>query len=805
MNDQHMRPRLLTGSILSAAGIAAVLILGSAGYRTGVKADGCIANPVVTTNADNGPGSLRQAIADACTGSTITFANTVISPITLASELSIDENLTIQGPGAGSLTISGNNSVRVFNIGSVTPAINVTLSGLTLSNGNAPIVGGLAFGGCIFNNSASTLTITSVTVSNSTAQGVFGMGGAGILNNNTGTLDITNSTISGNSASDGFGGAILNNVTGTVNITNSTISGNSAGDGTGGAYDGAGTLNVTGSTISGNTARLGGGVCLLISGASNVANSTISGNTALLVGGGAFVSTQATLTLTNSTVSNNSAGEENGGLFVDIFGRIDIENTIIALNTGVSSRGPDVDGLFTSLGHNLIGKGDGSSGFINGVNGDRVGTDASPLDPKLGPLQNNGGPTQTLALLVGSPAIDAGDDSVLGAPLTLTTDQRGPGFPRKTGTHVDIGAVAFRVCQAIDATLSGSTTICRGGSAIVSVIVSGGAPPYTITLSNGGGTLTGPSPLTFTITPSTSTTYFFSSGTDSDNCPLTGVESATVMFDTAITATVTGGATICPGGMAAVTVSLIGGTPPYTVMLNNGGGMARGSSPLTFMVQPSATTTYSLSSGMDSIGCSVAAMGSATVTLNSPLLVTVNPVSQTAASGTVTFTAAATGDPAPTVQWQVSTDGGASFTNIPSATSTTLSVTITPRVSGDEFRAVFTNKCGTATTSAALLTVFNICLKGNSNGNLLQWNSATGQYKFTLCSTGFTLTGVGVIKTVDGARTLKDTQSDRKIRAVFLTGQRTGSAKIDIMVTPGVWQTFQINDTKPAAVCACAG
>jgi hypothetical protein len=247
-NDQYMRLRLLTAWILPAAGIAAVLILGSAGYGTGVKADDCTTNPIVTTNADSGAGSLRQAIADACPGSTITFAKTVVSPITLASELSIDENLTIQGPGASSLTISGNNSVRVFNIGSVTPAIDVTLSGLTLSNGKAPVVGGQAVGGCIFNNSTSTLTITSVTVSNSTAQGVFAMGGGGILNNNTGTLDITNSTISGNSSSDGFGGGILNNA-GTVNITNSNIVGNSAGDGTGGAFDGAGTLNVKGSTI----------------------------------------------------------------------------------------------------------------------------------------------------------------------------------------------------------------------------------------------------------------------------------------------------------------------------------------------------------------------------------------------------------------------------------------------------------------------------------------------------------------------------------------------------------------------------
>ena len=531
-----LRPFLLTM-------LAIMLLLTTTARRTGVKALSCTANPVVTTNADSGGGSLRDAIANACDGSTITFANTVLSPIILSAELAIDKNLTIQGPAASLLTISGNNAVRVFNIGSVTPAIDVTLSGLTLTNGKAPLVDGQTIGGCIFDNSTQTLTITSVTVSNSTAQGGIGLGGGGILNNSTGTVDITNSTISGNSSFDGFGGGITNNLNGTVNITNSTLSGNSAGDGIGGAYLGAGTLKVTGSTISGNTARLGGGVCLLNTGTYNVVNSTIYGNTALLVGGGAFVDTGATLTLTNSTISNNSAGAENGGVFVNIAGKANIKNTIVALNTGVNARGPDVDGLFTSLGHNLIGKGDGSS-FTNGVNGDQVGTDASPLDPKLGPLQNNGGLTSTMALLPGSPAIDAGDDSVLGSPLFLMTDQRGPGFPRKAGSHVDIGAFE-------------------------------------------------------------------------------------VQFDT--------------------------------------------------------------------------------------------------------------------------------------------------------------------------------CLRDNSTGNLLQWNSTTGQYKFTRCSDGFMIAGTGVVKLVGGIQMLTDFKPDRRISAGFNTGQRTGNATIYLQAVPGVWQSFQIVDTNPNAVCACPG
>src|SRR5258708_3004052 len=95
----------------------------------------CVTNPVVANNGDTGPSSLRCAIMTACDGSTITFAATVTSPITLASELAIDQNLTIQGPGASVLTISGNHAVRVFNIGSGRFDINVTLSGLTMANG----------------------------------------------------------------------------------------------------------------------------------------------------------------------------------------------------------------------------------------------------------------------------------------------------------------------------------------------------------------------------------------------------------------------------------------------------------------------------------------------------------------------------------------------------------------------------------------------------------------------------------------------------------------------------------------------
>ncbi len=154
----------------------------------------CITNPIVTNNADSGAGSLRQAIADACVGSTITFANTVTSPITLASELVINKNLTIQGPGANLLSISGNNVNRVFYIA---PATVATLDGLTVTQGNGAGAVSSGSGGGIFNDQGN-LTLTNSTVTGNSASGG---GQAGGIYNLGGTAAISRSTISNNDSS----------------------------------------------------------------------------------------------------------------------------------------------------------------------------------------------------------------------------------------------------------------------------------------------------------------------------------------------------------------------------------------------------------------------------------------------------------------------------------------------------------------------------------------------------------------------------------------------------------------------------
>ncbi len=321
----------------------------------------------VTNNADSGAGSLRQAVLDAMPGDTIDFASTVTGTISLLSgEINIDKDLTIQGPGARVLAISGNNASRIFMISSN----NVTINALTVTNGYAPPSNGNdGFGGAIsFNNYSGGVifNMDAVTVSNSSASG-------------------------------GGGGVLLAGITGT--IKNSTFSGNTAPVLGGGLQLQDGTYTVENSTFSGNTGGFGGGAIFITAGTFNLSSSTITNNNAstyfFSAGGG---------------INNNAA-------------TINISNTIVAGNTAPVS--PDLKGDFNSLGYNLIGNNDGSNGFAAGspnANNDYVGTSTSPINPMLGALQDNGGPTDTHALLSGSVAIDNGNS-------TLTTDQRGSTRP----------------------------------------------------------------------------------------------------------------------------------------------------------------------------------------------------------------------------------------------------------------------------------------------------------------------------------------------------------------------------------------
>ena len=427
---------------------------------------------VVTTNLDvvnafDQLTSIREAIAfaDSTAGEdTITFDGSLAGEtITLAgSQLEISDSLVIDGSALSSpITIDADGQSRVLKFvgssGDLTIDSLVITGGLTTGDG-----AGIQF------DSSDTLTVTNSTISGNSAGG-----DGGAIGTSSGSVTVTSSTFIGNTAGDD-GGAIEASGQSLI-VHNTSIVGNTAQDFGGGILFLGEVFTMTDSTISGNTAvnRFGGGLHLESSTATitsstidgnstptagggginspftdlTVVNTTISGNTSgggFGFGGGGILATltSARTTIINSTIVQNDSGAGAGGIFTDE--PLTVENSIIADNTlnGVSSdiALEDADDELT-INHSLIGNAD-NLGEILGNVGNLFGTEANPLDPQLGELADNGGPTLTHALLPGSPAINAGSNDLAvdsnGNPLLF--DQRGEGFDRILDGTVDIGA-----------------------------------------------------------------------------------------------------------------------------------------------------------------------------------------------------------------------------------------------------------------------------------------------------------------------------------------------------------------------------
>jgi hypothetical protein len=379
----------------------------------------------VTNTNDSGPGSLRQALAVAHDGDRITFA--VSGTITLTSgALVVAKSVTISGPGADQLSIVGIPFQSVFAVKAA------TISGLTIRNGAVGI-----------DNFGGTLTVRNCVISGMSVGGIHNVASLTVVNSNvsdnffgiyniTGefgvvTATILSTTVSGNSAGgvvaapNFFGGRAY------IMITDCTISGNFSASGGGGILGARTKLTVANSTISGNSAGTSGGGISVSPGPigvdldSSIVNSTISGNSAGTSGGG--IGTSTTLRVANCTITGNSA-PSGGGIYN--VGSVEVSNTI--LNAGALGENIFNDGgTVTSDGYNLSS--DDGGGYLTGP-GDQINT-----DPLLGPLQDNGGPTFTHALLPGSPAIDAGDPNFSPPPFN---DQRG--CPRVINGRIDIGS-----------------------------------------------------------------------------------------------------------------------------------------------------------------------------------------------------------------------------------------------------------------------------------------------------------------------------------------------------------------------------
>jgi hypothetical protein len=383
----------------------------------------------VTSLADSGPGTLRDAIttanAQAPTVDTIDFSPSLFAggpaTITPATALPfVTDGLTIAGPGSGLLNLQ---SSLVTNVPGTTP---VSVSGLTMSGfGVASASGGVeTLTDVVLHGSGLGVNGGQVTFRNGRIVGNFGTSPAagGIKVNAGGSLIVDNSTISGNSTS-GNGGGIRVAAGGSLLVKNSTISGNTGHNG-GGIYvgGGAGGVTIQNCTVAGNTATSGGGIGLLnVTGTVLVQNSTISGNTAIYTTpsagyGGGGIDIQATAVVTNLV----------------------LQSTIVAGNTqGGLAPAPDLSATPNAVSqitadHCLIGVADTVTYAAS--NGNIFGRLGSPLNPLLGPLANNGGLNQTMLPQPGSPAFDRGSN-----PANLTADAAGN--PRTNGIAPDIGAV----------------------------------------------------------------------------------------------------------------------------------------------------------------------------------------------------------------------------------------------------------------------------------------------------------------------------------------------------------------------------
>lgn len=509
----------------------------------------------VTNTDDSGSGSLRDAIANAPDGGTIDFNLTYPATITLTSGvINIDKNLTVRGPGAANLAISGGNTEVCFTVNGnqfctppsgsqifdIVAGATVSITGVTLENGNNDN------GGALINNGTLTLGDCVVTANVS-------IQGAALNNQATGTLVVNNCTISGNTAS-GIGGGLIN--FGTATITDSTFSGNRALEAAG-AYNG-GTLTIVNSTFANNQGTSAEGA---------IGNASI-------------------LHVSDTTFYDNSAGGAffPSGLYTFSGGTATLKGTLLAKGA-LGDDCASVGGTIISLGSNLADDATCSPYFTDPTDKNDVSAD---LDSNG--LQDNGGATKTVALLSNSAAVDAGPagscTDVDGN--AVATDQRG--VPRPQGVGCDAGAfelvqtatttsvasslnsstygqsVTFTATvQAASGTPTGTVTFYDGNSSLgTGTLVSGQATLSTAALTGGQHTITAvfgggggftsstSLPLTQTVNPAASSTSLnssLSSSTYGQSVTFTATVSSTA-------GTPTGSVTFLDGANTLGTVAL---------------------------------------------------------------------------------------------------------------------------------------------------------------------------------------------------------------------------------------------------------
>jgi hypothetical protein len=493
----------LRGAIIAANAIGGtnVIVLTNTLYNLtipGAYEDGCLTGDLDVTNGNLTvvSGTLSPAIISASglgdrvfeifSNAQLTISNVVITGGAAPSATNTSaESYTEQSGGGiynlGTLTllncVISNNLCGAApsgtNIGAsgagVFTAAQCSMTNCIIANNqagggpNATYNGNSGNGGGVFNSDAGMLALSSCVIAqNSTGAGGYnpnsadGGNGGGLYNQ--GQASLLNCVLSSNvcaggaegalgvgpgigatGGNGGGGGGIYN--TGLLQLISCTIADNNGGTGGqggggsskggnggeggyGGGLNNEGSASVIACSITYNVAGTGGEAGSTIPEPFGPGGTGGNGGN----GGGIYNAPDNTSTLLNTLISSNVAG--NGGFQLVPLGY-----------DGAPGSGPDGSGAFTSQGFNLMAQGTGLSGITNGTSNDIVGTASSPISSLIGPLQNNGGNTLTVALLPGSPAIDAGDDALLSPPYSITVDQRG--YPRKSGAHVDIGAFEY--------------------------------------------------------------------------------------------------------------------------------------------------------------------------------------------------------------------------------------------------------------------------------------------------------------------------------------------------------------------------
>jgi predicted outer membrane repeat protein len=573
----------LAAGLVQVAQAASLTVAGDdsheAPYDFAFQGSGCLSTVTVTSTADGGAGSLRQAIADVCDGETIDFAAGLANQtiVLTSAELSITRTVTITNPNAPGLAVSGNNARRVFNIQSSGVA---TLSQLSVVSGTADFGGGI--------NNYGTLTVRASSLAGNSSANY----GGGIFN--MGSLTVQASSLAGNSAYYS-GGGIFN--AGTLTVQASALTGNSAQDG-GGIYS-MDTLTVQVSSLAGNSASNVGGGIFTNGGTAIVQASTFSGNSASNYYGGGIYNELGMLTVQASTFSGNSATESGGGIYNA--GTLALTDAIIAN----SLSGGDCRnwGIISANDHNLIeSTGGDACDLTDGAGGSLIG-----VDPLLSALGSYGGGTQTFALLPGSPAIDAGANC-------LAADQRG--VARPVGAACDIGAFESR----------GFTFTYGGGSGQSTPINTTFANPLTLTVASGfaepvdGGAVTFAGPLS-----GASTNLITSTATITGGAASRSATANSIVGSYAVTASARGNLG------SPVSYNLTNILPAVSLSVSATSGTEAAQTAITVTVTASSTVVGAQTVDLDVSGPAITAgdysLSSATITI---------PDGQS--SGSVTFT-----------------------------------------------------------------------------------------------------------------------------------------------------------------------